>query len=142
VQHGMGNLRLTLGIVAYLAAAATGCTSTGQVGEVREVGQGTYSIGVGSSLGGGILQGDEALKATVDKAGEYCHSKGLRLLVTATVERTVTSGAFRSLPNLNEHEGRRPKPTPDCYNASMTEGLNASVRSSKSTIAAIACGGA
>jgi hypothetical protein len=90
VQHGMGNLRLTLGIVAYLAAAATGCTSTGQVGEVREVGQGTYSIGVGSSLGGGILQGDEALKATVDKAGQYCHSKGQKLVVTATVGRTIT----------------------------------------------------
>jgi len=96
----MGNIRLTLGIVAYLAAAATGCTSTGQVGEVKEVGQGTYSIGVGSTLGG-ISQGNEALKATVDKAGEYCHSKGQKLLVTATVGRTVT---FRCVSGYSKPE--------------------------------------
>jgi len=74
----MGNIRLTVGIVAYLTTLGTGCTS-GPVGEVKEVGPGTYSIGVSRALGGGILQGDEALKATVDKAGEHCHAKGQKL---------------------------------------------------------------
>jgi hypothetical protein len=58
----MGNIRLTVGIVAYLTTLGTGCTS-GPVSEVKEVGPGTYSIGVSRALGGGILAGDEALKA-------------------------------------------------------------------------------
>ena len=97
----MGNIRLTLAIVAYLATAATGCTSSGQPGEVKEVGQGTYSIGVARPLAGGISQGSEALKVTVDKAGEYCHSKGQKLLVTATVERTIT---FRCVSGYSKPE--------------------------------------
>ena len=67
----MGNIRLIVGIVAYLTTLGTGCTSSG--GEVKEVVPGTYSIGVSRALGGGMLQGEEALKATVDKAGEHCH---------------------------------------------------------------------
>jgi hypothetical protein len=100
-QHGMGNIRLTRAIVAYLATAATGCTASGQPGEVKEGGQGTYSISVGSALAGGILQGDETLKATVDKAGEYCHSKGQKLLLTGRVERTIT---FRCVSGYSKPE--------------------------------------
>jgi hypothetical protein len=95
----MGNIRLTLAIVAYLATAATGCTSSGQPGEVKEGGQGTHSISVGRTSG--ILQGNETLKAAVDKAGEYCHSKGEKLLVTGTVERTIT---FRCVSGYSKPE--------------------------------------
>ena len=84
----MGNIRLTVGIVAYLTTLGTGCTS-GPVGEVKEVGPGTYSIGVSRALGGGLLQGDEALKATVDKAGEHCHAKGQKLVIVPTTGRDV-----------------------------------------------------
>jgi len=84
----MGNIRLTVGIVAYLTTLGTGCTS-GPVGEVKEVGPGTYSIGVSRALGGGILQGDEALKATVDKAGEHCHAKGQKLSNARAVDNRI-----------------------------------------------------
>jgi hypothetical protein len=84
VQHGMGT-RLSLGVVACLAALATGCTSGEQVGQVKEVGQGTYTIGVSRTLG--ISQSAEAIKAAVDKAGEYCHSKGQKLQITGAEPR-------------------------------------------------------
>jgi hypothetical protein len=87
----MGNVRLTLGIAAYLTTLATGCASSGHVGEVKEVGQGTYSIGVPTST----LQANEALNATVDKAGAYCHSKGQKLLVTDAAGKTIN---FRCVP--------------------------------------------
>ena len=59
----MGNIRLIVGFVAYLTTLGTGCTSSGQGGVVKEVGPGTYSIGVSRALAGGMLQGEEALKA-------------------------------------------------------------------------------
>ena len=85
----MGNIRLTLGIVAYLTTLGTGCTSSGQVGQVKEVGPGTYSIGVSRALAGGMLQGNEALKATVDKAGEHCHAKGQKLSNARAVDNSI-----------------------------------------------------
>ena len=85
----MGNIRLIIGFVAYLTTLGTGCTSSGQGGVVKEVGPGTYSIGVSRALGGGILQGEEALKATVDKAGEHCHAKGQKLSNTRAVDNRI-----------------------------------------------------
>ena len=85
----MGNIRITLGIVAYLTMLGTGCTSIGQVGEVKEVGPGSYSIGVSRALGSSLLKGDEALKATVDKAGEHCHAKGQKLSNTRAVDNRI-----------------------------------------------------
>ena len=61
----------------------------GPVGEVKEVGPGTYSIGVSRALGGGMLQGNEALKATVDKAGEHCHAKGQKLSNARAVDNSI-----------------------------------------------------
>jgi hypothetical protein len=83
----MGNIRLIVGIVAYLTTLGTGCTSSG--GEVKEVGPGTYSIGVSRALDGGMLQGEEALKATVDKAGEHCHAKGQKLSNARAVDNSI-----------------------------------------------------
>ena len=85
----MGKIRLTLGVVAYLTTLGTGCTSSGQVGEVKEVGPGSYSIGVSRGLGGSILKGNEALKATVDKAGEHCHAKGQKLSNARAVDNSI-----------------------------------------------------
>jgi hypothetical protein len=81
--------RITFGAVAACLTALAGCTSSGQPGQVKEVGQGTYSIGVSRALGSGILQSDEALKATIDKAGEYCHAKGQKLSNTRAVDNTI-----------------------------------------------------
>jgi hypothetical protein len=85
----MGNIRFSLGIVAYLTTLGTGCTSSGQVGEVKEIGPGSYSIGISRALGGGMLQGNEALKATVDKAGEHCHAKGQKLSNARAVDNSI-----------------------------------------------------
>lgn len=73
----MGDARMTLGILACLPIFA-GCATT--LGQVQEVELGTYSIGV---VGSGYIltQGAEAIKDAVSKAGEYCHSKGQKLLV-------------------------------------------------------------
>jgi len=57
--------------------------------EVQEVGPGTYSIGVSHSLGG-ISQNADAIMAAVDKAGECCHSKGQKLLITPNPGKDVT----------------------------------------------------
>ena len=37
-----------------------------------------------------MLKGDEALKATVDKAGEYCHAKGQKLSNARAVDNRIT----------------------------------------------------
>ena len=73
--------------MAYLTTLGTGCTSSGQVGEVKEIGPGSYSIGV--SRANGRLQGDEALKATVDKAGEHCHAKGQKLSNARAIDNRI-----------------------------------------------------
>ena len=38
---------------------------------------------------GGILAGDEALKATVNKAGQHCHAKGQKLWDTRAVDNRI-----------------------------------------------------
>jgi hypothetical protein len=74
----MGNARIALGLMACLPIFAGCATTTG--GQVREVEPGTYSISVsGSSYV--MTQGSGAIKETVNKAGEYCHSKGQKLYV-------------------------------------------------------------
>ena len=83
----MENVRLTLVLAACLTAFVTGCTSSGKVGEVQDVGGGTYSIGVVSGRLGGISQSSDALKAAIDKAGAYCHSKGQKLQVTGAASK-------------------------------------------------------
>ena len=82
----MENVHITLGLAACLTAFATGCASSGKVGEVQDVGGGTYSIGVSRSMGG-MSQNADALKAAVDKAGAYCHSKGQKLQVTEAASK-------------------------------------------------------
>ena len=93
----MGDVRVTLGITACLAAFAAGCASSAQVGQVQEAGLGTYSIGVRPGYGlGASSQEHKATDAAVDKAGQYCHAKGEKLLVTAAVGNTIN---FRCLPD-------------------------------------------
>jgi hypothetical protein len=85
----MEKVHLTLGLAACLTAFATGCASSGKVGEVQDVGGGTYSIGVSRSMGG-MSQNADALKKAVDKAGEYCHSKGQKLQVSSAPSNNIT----------------------------------------------------
>ena len=88
----MGDVRITLWAWVGLLTLA-GC-ATRPVGQVQEVGQGTYSIGVGRSHT--LASGAEDMKEAVTKAGEYCHSKSLKLLVVPSTGNDVT---FRCVPS-------------------------------------------
>ena len=83
----MRGVRITLWIVPILV----GCATTSDVGQVKEVAPGTYKVGVarGSSsvLFGG---GTEATNAAVDQAGQYCHSKGQKLIILPNPGKDVT----------------------------------------------------
>ena len=98
----MDDVRIALGVAACLTTFATGCATT-SVGQVQEVGPGTYSIDVSVSHHGlgGQSQEKKALDAAVDKAGEYCHSKGLKLSVIPGGGQSVT---FRCVPDLDVHK--------------------------------------
>jgi hypothetical protein len=71
----MDDARITLGIVACLATFAS-CAA--RLDQVKEVGPGTYSVGIGHSFGG-VAQEAAAINEAVSKAGEYCHAKGQKL---------------------------------------------------------------
>ena len=66
---------LTLIAVAALVGCAT--TSSTPVGQVQEVGPGTYKIGYSHTVRIGHEMEDEA----VSKAGQYCHDRGRKLQV-------------------------------------------------------------
>ena len=88
----MANLRMTFGVAACLAALAAGCTaSPPKLDDVKEVGAGTYTIGysAGSGIGNARNQ-EQAMAAAVGQAGEYCHAKDQKLLVTTTGRNSVT----------------------------------------------------
>jgi hypothetical protein len=64
-----------LGIVICLAALA-GCSASSDGGQVQQVGDGTYSLGVpNANLG----DKTEALNGAIAKAGAYCHAMGQKL---------------------------------------------------------------
>ena len=90
----MPDVRIALGVAACLTTFATGCATT-SVGQVQEVGPGTYSIGIAHNFGG-VSQEAKASSDAVDKAGDYSHSKGLKLsVIPGGSQNTVT---FRCVP--------------------------------------------
>ena len=80
-RHGMDNVHITLGLAACLTAFATARFE-------RQSGRGAgcwrrhLQHWVSKTMGG-MSQSADLLKAAVDKAGEYCHSKGQKLQVTS-----------------------------------------------------------
>jgi hypothetical protein len=75
-----------LSSLVFLAGCAT---TTSDVGQVREVAPGTYKIGVGGGAGSAIFGSHEAADAAVAQAGQYCHSKGQKLIIVPTTQRDV-----------------------------------------------------
>src|SRR6476659_6848934 len=67
-----------LGFVASVACFTAGCaTSSRGPQQVQEVEPGTYSIGINRSSKTLLSSTDKGtIGEAVDKAGEYCHSKG------------------------------------------------------------------
>ena len=88
----------TLFMLAFAAAAAgfLGGCATAAIGKVQEVEAGTYSIAV-SRTSGIATDSNKTLSAAVDKAGEFCHSKGQKFMLksavgSSVVFRCVTTG--------------------------------------------------
>jgi len=99
MSKGWHKAHLILGIVPILAGCAT--TTTAEVGQVREVAPGTYKIGVASGAGSTLFRSHEAADAAIDQAGQYCHSKGQKLLILPTRDKDV---AFRCGENVSPGE--------------------------------------
>jgi putative hemolysin len=81
----MKNL-FTLIAVAALVGCAT--TSSTPVGQVQEVGPGTYKIAF-SHTSETVFTGHSSTYGVVDQAGQYCHAKGKKLLVVPSKESGV-----------------------------------------------------
>jgi len=72
---------------ACLAIVLPGCAKT-TVGQVQELDSGTYSIGV-SKTSGIVSDSNKSLSDAVDKAGAFCHAKGLKFLLKNAAGSTV-----------------------------------------------------
>jgi len=93
----MANFR-TFCMAAALAAFVAGCTSgPPKIEDVKELGDGSYTITY--STVPGLLDAkrqDKAAAAAVGKAGDYCHAKNLKILVTGAAKDVVM---FRCVAN-------------------------------------------
>jgi hypothetical protein len=104
----MDDVRIALGVAACLTTFAMGC-ATKPMGQVQDVGQGTYSIGIAHNFGG-VSQEEKASSDAVEKAGDYCHAKGLKLSVIpgGSQNTIISSGGqsvtFRCVPDLGVHK--------------------------------------
>jgi hypothetical protein len=84
----MADIRIALGVAACLLELATGCSrSTTLAGQVQETELGTYSIRIAGTTG--IAQGNKAMNDAIDKAGQYCHSKGHKLVVVPNPSQSL-----------------------------------------------------
>jgi hypothetical protein len=81
-----------LGLAACITALAAGCTAAPpRIEDVQDVGGGSYTIGY--SIVPGLRDGrrrEEAAAAAVSKAGDFCHAKDLKILVTGTGQSSLT----------------------------------------------------
>ena len=72
-----------------LVLVLAGC-ATGNVGQVKEVGSGTYKIGTGAAGNSVLIGGNDATNSAVEQAGQYCHAKGQKLVIVPTQGKDVT----------------------------------------------------
>ena len=82
----VSNPYLAVWIVLVLAA----CTTTSDVGKVKEIEAGTYRIGVGAAGNSVLIAGNEATNAAVEQAGQYCRAKGQKLIIVPSQGKDVT----------------------------------------------------
>jgi hypothetical protein len=88
----------TFCMAASLAALAAGCTSAPpKIDDVKQVGDGSYTITY--STVPGLLDArrqDKAAAVAVGKAGDFCHAKSLKIMVTGAAKNIVM---FRCVAN-------------------------------------------
>jgi hypothetical protein len=78
--------------ILLLGGCATTTTSTSDVGQVREVSSGTYTIPVasGAATKSFLFQSHEATDEAVSQAGQYCHAKGQKVVIVPGGGKNVT----------------------------------------------------
>jgi hypothetical protein len=83
---------------AALAALIAGCTAgPPKIEEVKEVGDGSYTISYSTMPGlGDARRQEKAAAAAVGKAGDFCHAKNLKIMVTGAAKNVVM---FRCVTN-------------------------------------------
>ncbi len=86
----MANFR-TLCLGAALAALVAGCTSgPPKIEDVKEAGDGSYTISYSTMPGlGDAKRQDKAAAAAVGKAGDFCHAKNMKIMVTGAAKNVV-----------------------------------------------------
>jgi hypothetical protein len=93
-----------LGFAVCVACFASGCatSSRNQPQHVEEIQPGTYSIGINRSGKTLFSSNDKVtIDEAVDKAGDYCHSKGQNLLVKTAVANSIV---FQCVPGDQKHQ--------------------------------------
>jgi len=88
----------TFCMAASLAALVAGCTSgPPKIEDVKELGDGSYTISYSTVPGlGDARRQDKAAAAAVGKAGDFCHAKNLKIMVTGAAKDIVM---FRCVAN-------------------------------------------
>jgi hypothetical protein len=77
--------------VGWIVLVLAGCaTATSDVGQVKEVGPGTYKIGVARVGNSALIGGTETTNAAIEQAGQYCHAKGQKLVIEPSADKDVT----------------------------------------------------
>lgn len=67
-----------------------GCATTSDVGQVKEVSPGTYSIGVARGGSSVMFGGTEGATDAVGQAGQFCHAKGQKVVILPNQGKDVT----------------------------------------------------
>ena len=87
----------TFCLAAALTALVAGCTSgPPKIEDVKEVGDGSYTISYSTMPGLDAKRQDKAAAAAVGKAGDFCHAKNLKIMVTGAAKNVVM---FRCVTN-------------------------------------------
>lgn len=95
----MIGIRLAFAIAVCTGFVASCATKEVKVGEVQETGAGSYSMSFSVPAGfGSVRRQDQAAAQAITKAGEYCHSKGLRLSDTRSVGGVITFSCLKRQP--------------------------------------------
>lgn len=93
----MAHVRVTLWMAACLAVVAMGCAfPPPKIEDVKDLEDGTYTISYSVTPGFAEGRRKDKAAAAASQAGDFCHAKGLKLLVTTTGRDSIV---FRCISN-------------------------------------------
>jgi hypothetical protein len=77
-------------IILWILPVLVGCATTSDVGQVKEVAPGTYSVAVARGTSSVMFGGTEGATEAVSQAGQFCHAKGQKLVILPDKSKDVT----------------------------------------------------